>query len=40
VSIHAAMKAHTVQRLYEVSEACLQGLSEVLIDCVDGGAAA
>jgi GNAT superfamily N-acetyltransferase len=38
VSIHASMKAHTVQRLYEVSEACIQGLAEVLIDCVDGGA--
>jgi GNAT superfamily N-acetyltransferase len=38
VSIQAAMKAHSVQRLYEVSEACVQGLSKVLIDCVDGGA--
>jgi GNAT superfamily N-acetyltransferase len=38
VSIHTSIKAHTVQRLYEVSEACVQGLAEVLIDCVDGGA--
>ena len=27
-----------VQRLFEVSEAQLQGLSRLLIDCVDGGA--
>lgn len=38
MSIHASKKAHIVQRLYEVSEACIQGLAEVLIDCVDGGA--
>jgi GNAT superfamily N-acetyltransferase len=38
VSIPASMKAHAVQRLYDVSEARVQGLAEVLIDCVDGGA--
>jgi GNAT superfamily N-acetyltransferase len=38
VSIHASLKATAVQRLYEMSEACVQGLADVLIDCVDGGA--
>jgi GNAT superfamily N-acetyltransferase len=38
VSIPASMKAHAVQRLYDVSESHLQGLAEVLIDCVNGGA--
>ena len=29
---------HTIQRLHTVTPAQLQGLAEVLIDCVDGGA--
>lgn len=34
----AAAISPPVQRLFEVSEAQLQGLSQLLIDCVDGGA--
>ncbi len=36
---HAALSADfTIQRLFTVSEAQIQGLAELLIDCVDGGA--
>jgi ribosomal protein S18 acetylase RimI-like enzyme len=29
---------HTVRRLHTVDEACIQGLADLLIDCVQGGA--
>jgi GNAT superfamily N-acetyltransferase len=33
-----SMKAHTVRRLATVNEAQVQGLAELLVDCVAGGA--
>jgi hypothetical protein len=38
VSIQAAIGGHTISRLLTVTEAQVQGLAELLIDCVDGGA--
>jgi GNAT superfamily N-acetyltransferase len=38
VSIQAAIGDHTIQRLLTLTEAQVQGLAELLIDCVDGGA--
>ncbi len=31
-------QTHDIQRLYSLTESHIQGLSELLIDCVDGGA--
>jgi GNAT superfamily N-acetyltransferase len=33
-----AIGAHTIERLFTITDAHIQGLAEVLIDCVDGGA--
>jgi GNAT superfamily N-acetyltransferase len=38
VSIPAAGAAHCVERLFTITDAHIQGLTEVLIDCVNGGA--
>jgi GNAT superfamily N-acetyltransferase len=38
VSIQATSGGHTIQRLLTITEAQVQGLAELLIDCVDGGA--
>jgi GNAT superfamily N-acetyltransferase len=38
VSIQAAIGGHTISRLLTMTEAQVQGLAELLIDCVDGGA--
>ena len=38
VSISAASGAHTIERLFTITDAHIQGLAEVLIDSVDGGA--
>lgn len=34
----SSIDAHTVRRLHTVTEAQIQGLAEILIDCVEGGA--
>jgi GNAT superfamily N-acetyltransferase len=38
VSTQTPFHGHTIQRLFAVTAAHLQGLAELLIDCVDGGA--
>ena len=38
VSTQAAIGDHTIQRLQSLTEAQVQGLADLLIDCVDGGA--
>jgi GNAT superfamily N-acetyltransferase len=38
VSAPAAIGPHTIERLFTLTEADIQGLAEVLIDCVEGGA--
>ncbi len=38
MSTTASIKGHPIQRLLAVSEAQVQGLAELLIDCVEGGA--
>ncbi|MGB6357054.1 MAG: GNAT family N-acetyltransferase [Steroidobacteraceae bacterium] len=34
----SSIDAHTVRRLHSVTETQIQGLAEILIDCVEGGA--
>ena len=38
MSAPAAIGAHAIERLFTITEAHIQDLAEVLIDCVDGGA--
>ena len=38
MSTMASMQEHPIRRLHAVTEAQVQGLAELLIDCVDGGA--
>jgi GNAT superfamily N-acetyltransferase len=38
VSAKTSIDGHTIQHLHTVTDAQVQGLAELLIDCVDGGA--
>jgi GNAT superfamily N-acetyltransferase len=38
VSTKTSIQGHTIQHLHTVTDAHVQGLAELLIDCVDGGA--
>jgi GNAT superfamily N-acetyltransferase len=38
VSTKTSIDGHTIQHLHTVTDAHVQGLAELLIDCVDGGA--
>jgi GNAT superfamily N-acetyltransferase len=38
ISIEPSIAENTIRRLHSLSEAHVQGLAELLIDCVDGGA--